>query len=419
MTGEKAQFYDRKSRTKWQKTGGVCFGLLLILSGCASTPPRLISEKTLLNNHGDFLRSYQSDIDAISKRTEKRIASEYQRARLSKGKIQQSYDMLVLSGGGAFGSFGAGFLKGWGSSQDAKDARPQFDYISGISTGSLIAPFAFVGTPEAYDKIIKLYENPGPDWVRDRGLLSYLPGNSAIYDISKLHEKIYSVISSAMIKDLKKGHKEGRQVLIGATNLDYGSLRVWDLAQIASEKPEKKAINQTVSILSASTAIPGIFPPTIIDNMLYVDGGATMQVVSGLDGRSWAYNKEKQSIKFVAPNNPIKIRVWIIVNQKLISDPKLIPSKWPSIASRSLNNLIRTSTLQSIQDIETFIRLVDQRPEFDAQMRYVAIPQDYPIANSDEMFDATTMRSLVKLGKKMGADPSSWRTEALRPGAPF
>jgi hypothetical protein len=69
--------------------------------------------------------------------------------------------------------------------------------------------------------------------------------------------------------------------------------------------------------------------------------------------------------------------------------------------------------------METYIRLIDQRPEFDAQMRYVAIPQDFPIANSDEMFDAKTMRSLVKLGKKMGADPSSWRTEALRPGAPF
>jgi hypothetical protein len=418
-TDEQEQFYDRKSRTKRLKTGGVCFGLLLILSSCASAPPRLLSEKDLLNNHRDFLRSYQSDIDAISKKSEKRIAYEYQRARLSKGKIPQSYDMLVLSGGGAFGSFGAGFLKGWGKVRDAKNARPQFDSISGISTGSLIAPFAFIGTPEAYDNIINLYENPGSDWVRDQGILSYLPDNASIYDTSKLHDKINSVITPAMIKDLKKGHKEGRQVLIGATNLDYGSLRVWDLARIASEKPVEKAIKQTVSILSASTAIPGLFSPITIDNMLYVDGGATVQVVTGMEGRSWAYNKEKLKMKFVDSKNPIKIRIWIIVNQKLVSDPKLTPFKWPSIASRSLNNLIRTSTLQSIQDMETYTKLIDQRPEFDAQIRYVAIPQDFPIANTDEMFDAKTMRALVKLGKKMGADPSSWRTEALRPGAPF
>jgi hypothetical protein len=75
--------------------------------------------------------------------------------------------------------------------------------------------------------------------------------------------------------------------------------------------------------------------------------------------------------------------------------------------------------LQSIQDGETYVALINARPEFDAVLRYVAIPQDFEIPDGDGIFDSRTMRALVELGRRMGADPESWRTEALRPGAPF
>jgi hypothetical protein len=115
----------------------------------------------------------------------------------------------------------------------------------------------------------------------------------------------------------------------------------------------------------------------------------------------------------------VRIRVWIIVNQKLRSDPKVVRSRWTSIATRSLDILLRTSMLQSIQDGETYAALLDGRPELDVVLRYVAIPQDFEVPDSDRMFDGRSMRALVELGRQMGADPRSWRTEALRPGAPF
>lgn len=393
--------------------------ILIPLSACQTPPLRTISEQQLSNKHEEFLRLYQTELDSIDSRTAKRIEHEYRSANLSSENEAQSYDMLILSGGGAFGAFGAGFLKGWGLVRKTGYIRPEFDYISGISTGSLIAPFAFIGTADAFDDIIRLYENPGPDWVRKRGLIPYLPGNVSLYDVSKLHETIEFAIGPNMIRDIKKGAEEGRQLLIGATNMDYGLLRVWDLAQVASKTSEEKAIDQIVTILSASSALPGLFPPVEIDHMLYVDGGATMQIVGGIDERDWTYSTGKQSMGFVELSAPIKIRVWIIVNQKLLTDPKVVRSRWTSIASRSLNTLLRSSTLQSIQDAETFVQIIDQRPEFDAEMRYVSIPQEYSIADSDEMFDVETMRDLVKLGLRMGADPESWKTKALRPGAPF
>ncbi len=101
------------------------------------------------------------------------------------------------------------------------------------------------------------------------------------------------------------------------------------------------------------------------------------------------------------------------------SDPEVVQPSWVSIAARSLSTLTRTSTLQSIQDADTYVGLINQLPGFDAEMRYVAIPQDYEFPETDEMFHAETMRDLADVGRRMGSDPGSWRTEALRPGAPF
>lgn len=366
------------------------------------------------------MHSYQSEIDARSEKTLMRLKHEYQYALLSDNNEPQSYDMLILSGGGAFGAFGTGFLKGWGQVKKNNYTRPQFDYVSGISTGALIAPFAFVGTPEAYAEIIKLYQGLGPDSAKKRGLLSFLLNNGSRYDVSILHEQISSAITPDLIGKIASGSIEDRQLLIGATNMDYAQLRTWDLAQIASEMSVEKSIEQTVAILFATTALPVFFPPVIIDDHLYADGGVTMQIVNGINERSWAYKKAiSQDINFVESGTPIKIRVWIIVNDKLLLDPDVVPLQWSSILERMLQTSVKSSALQNIQNIETFVQLINNRPEFDVQLRYVAIPQSFSIKDSEEIFNPEAIQDLIDLGLKMGANPAVWKTDALRPGAPF
>lgn len=393
--------------------------LIAPLIACQTPLIRTISQKQLEDRYSNYLGVYKSELDAISSQSIKRIEAEYRGAQESLGSDSQSYDVLILSGGGAFGAFGIGFLEGWGKLPESELARPEFDSVSGVSTGALIAPFAFIGTPDAYKEIIGLYENPKSDWVRKRGFIPYLPGNVSLYDVKNLNSKIRSTVTAKLIQGIAEGSKEGRQLLVGATNIDYGIMRVWDLARIANSASIKDAQEISTSLLLASAAIPGAFPPILIDDYLYVDGGASMQIVSGIDERRWAYSRKSQSFHFVKENKPIKIRIWIIVNQKLLSDPSVVRSRWTSIAQRSLSTLIRTSTLQALQDIETYTRLMDLFPEIDAEMRYVAIPQSFPIPDSDDMFDKEAMRRLLKLGRDMGANSSSWKSETLRPGAPF
>ena len=51
---------------------------------------------------------------------------------------------LALSTGGGDGAFGAGLLNGWSES----GKRPEFSVVTGVSTGALMAPYAFVGSSQ-------------------------------------------------------------------------------------------------------------------------------------------------------------------------------------------------------------------------------------------------------------------------------
>jgi len=231
---------------------------ILVLVGCQTPMQRDISETELIARYDDFVENYAAELGASEVLSGRRIEHEYR--NMDSGK-RQSYDVLVLSGGGAFGAFGAGFLQGWGAVNEPEFARPQFDTVSGISTGAMIAPYAFVGTPEAYETVVVFYQNPGDSWVRRRGIIPYLPGNVSIFDVSKLHDQIRSAVTPELNRGLAQGAEEGRQLLIGATNVDYGLLRVWDLAKAAEEKPFDESSDLAVSTLLASSAIPGAFPP--------------------------------------------------------------------------------------------------------------------------------------------------------------
>ena len=384
--------------------------LVVWLSSC-TTPIRSLNQQQLLAGQEAFSEKYQSDLLVMAKKSQARLASEYQ------NQDQQSYDILVLSGGGELGAFGAGFLKGWGKVASGEFARPDFDSVSGISTGALIAPFAFVGTNESYDQIVNLYRNPDRDMVVARSLLSFLSGYESYYDAQILHQRIRESITPQIVQSIAQKGAQNNTLLVGATNLDFGVMRVWDLSEIAGSIPVQDAQQDIAAKLIASSAIPSAFPPVNMDGYLYVDGGASMQVVSGIDDRSWLYEDRNSDTQFVELDKPLRLRIWIIVNNKLLLDPDVVSPKWSSIATRSIKSLMRGSTLQTIQDIETFSQMINKRGDFDVQMRFVSIPQGYQIPESENLFDSKTMRDLVELGEKMGANPNSWETKALRPGA--
>lgn len=192
---------------------GLC---ILMLSACTS-PIRSMSKERLLSSKAAYTNAYNEELELASSKSRTRLSAEYQNPE------EQTYDILVLSGGGELGAFGAGFLKGWGNVQQKEFLRPSFDSVSGISTGALIAPFAFIGTEKAYDEIVDLYRNPDDSFAVPRTIVSFLLGQGAYYDATVLHERIRRSISQEVVSQLATGAKENRVLLVGATNLDYGS----------------------------------------------------------------------------------------------------------------------------------------------------------------------------------------------------
>jgi predicted acylesterase/phospholipase RssA len=79
-------------------------------------------------------RDIRAIMMANAPRTEMQMA-------LGAEKHQPVSNLLAISGGAEDGAFGAGLLVGW---SDA-GTRPTFDLVTGVSSGALIAPFAFLG----------------------------------------------------------------------------------------------------------------------------------------------------------------------------------------------------------------------------------------------------------------------------------
>src|SRR5262249_30886722 len=128
-------------------------------------------------------------------------------------------DLLVISGGGDWGAFGAGFLKGWSRVQGPM-AMPRFDAVTGVSTGALISPFAFLGDSESLELIDSLYRNPKPDWVKKRWPLYFLPSNQSLATTPGLEREVRQRVNPALVRRIAQQTRAGRQLLVNTTDLD-------------------------------------------------------------------------------------------------------------------------------------------------------------------------------------------------------
>lgn len=189
-------------------------------------------------------------------------------ARRAVARGDRTLDLLLLSGGGQHGAYGIGFLRGWRSRTDAP--MPRFDLVTGISTGALQAPFALLGTEAALDTAATLYRSaaagsaPTVDW------LFWLRRTGGVVDITRYRRVIADAILSERMRDeLWVEFEAGRQLATAPTDLDLGIGRVWDLGHELRAGAGGPARAQ--SVLLATTTIPGIFPPVLIDDHVHAD----------------------------------------------------------------------------------------------------------------------------------------------------
>lgn len=312
--------------------------------------------------------------------------------------------ILALSGGGPNGAFGAGVMNGW----TASGTRPEFDIVTGISTGSIIAPFAFLG-PKYDNDLKQFYTTSSTDQlVRKRFLTGIFSGGS-LYSTAPLRRVIDQVVTPEFVGELADEYARGRLLLIGTTNMDAERPVIWNVTEIASYRSEN-ARQLIRDVILASASIPIMFTPVrfnVTDGTeqfteLHADGGLTQEI--------FTYAPELPVRKYLRDaglanrNN----RVWVIHNNLI--NPVYQPQKTGlrDIGERTLSTLIKS---QSVGDLQRIAALA-KRDRFS--LRAMIMPARFT-EKSTELFDPGYMGRLFALGEKMGTNPKNWgrRLESL------
>jgi hypothetical protein len=309
---------------------------------------------------------------------------------------------LAVSGGGDDGAFGAGLLVGWTQA----GTRPEFKLVTGVSTGALTAPFAFLG-PDYDDELKEVYTTiSARDVFTQRGVLAAL-FNDGMADTSPLHALVSRYLDEDMMAAIAREYAKGRLLLIASTDLDARRPVIWNVGAIATVgTPE--ALDLIRTILVASAAIPGAFPPVMIDvevdgkqyQEMHVDGGAMAQAFIYPPQFNLAALAEQMGVNR-------ERTAYIIRNARLDPEWASVERQTMGIASRAISSLIHT---QGIGDLYRMY-LETQRDGVDYNLAYIGSDFDTP---KHAEFDPAFMGALFKYGYNLGRKGYPW--EKLPPG---
>jgi predicted patatin/cPLA2 family phospholipase len=343
--------------------------------------------------------------DEPSEHFQKDLIESVRDAKAAGGPEPGSRTMnaLVLSGGGSNGAFGAGFLKGWTQS----GTRPEFKLVTGISTGALIAPYAFLGTDHDEDLEHAFTTVTTKDVYKIRSPFTVLRKDS-LARTDPLAARLDEVITDDMLRAIAAEHRRGRRLFVGTTNLDAQRLVVWNMGAIAaSGRPG--SLDLFRKVLLASASIPVAFPPVYIEveadgtryDEMHVDGGVVSELflwgamVDIADARS-----ELQ----VEPELRVHASIYIIRNSQIDAEPVQVDPNLVDIASRSMVTLLKAVAIGDLA------RIWERAEETGVKFNYVGIPPEHAETPAGS-FEPADMRRLFELGRSMALSGQPWRKE--------
>jgi len=314
----------------------------------------------------------------------------------------KEYDLLALSGGGSYGAFGAGVLCGWTD----RGNRPDFKVVTGVSTGSLQATSAFLGS--AYDGLIKrLYTSiTNDDIFEKRSLVGGLVADGTL-DSAPLRRLLDTAIDDKVLAVVAEKHRRGRRLFVGTTNMDASDFVMWDMGAIAaSGRPDAR--QRYIDVLVASCSVPVLFPPVYFDvtvngktyHEMHADGGAEAQVFF----RGFMLDVEDALADAGISVSHVKARLFIIRNG-YADVRRFYTAVQPStvaIASATIEKLFKISASSSLYRIYVLAN------RYHMQFNLRCIPSDYDLTFDSLDFDAPGMKKLFDLGYRVGRDSDDW-----------
>ena len=314
----------------------------------------------------------------------------------SPAAVTKDLNVLAISGGGSDGAFGAGVLRGWTES----GKRPEFNIVTGVSTGALIATFAFLG-PEWDDEVERFYTKVTSEQIyAENGLLGVL--QDSLYDTGPFRAMVEKVVTSRLLDAVAKEHEKGRRLYVATTDLDSGVVVVWDMGGIALSGGASR-VDTYRDVLVASAAFPGFFKPVYVRHSAE-KGGARMHVDGGV--------KAPILLRSFMVDGPQKKKtVYMLINGKLSlksGAPEPVPATVLGISRRSISELMRGLTYKTIYQGYVTTR------QAKSQFRILHVPDDAQDIDDPLRFRPKEMRRLYDIGRAHGRDPGKWAQEPPR-----
>lgn len=368
---------------------GFLIAVALVLSGCTHGLERASSAQEANN----ALIAGYSDIRAHRFASRNEALTKHPDWAISAQSDQQN--ILMISGGGSGGAFGVGVLAGW----TATRTRPRFDVVTGVSTGALIAPYAFLGA--AYDEtLVHLFTSGvaralvainGPFGVFGSSLLKSGP----------LKRLVDQFITPDVLNEIAAEHRKGRRLFVLTTNLDTQRGVIWNMGAIAaSGNPD--ALNLFRDVIVASSSIPGVYPPVMIQaasngrhfQEMHSDGGSTSQILT--------------PPLLIASTHPSKtpvrqpVNLYVIVNNALIPEFDVTPNRTVSALGRAYSTFLKAQAQSELTALYNFAKRTG------AQLHVGSIEAQVPYSILNP-FDSSYMQAVYMLGYEGITSGTLWK----------
>ena len=366
----------KREANRWFGIAGIA--LLLLVAACASRPEETAEIRTLIPT------------EAVDLAQGPVLTNSSEESR--PGGADRIHTIVAFSAGGADGAFGAGILSGW----TASGTRPDFDVVTGVSTGALLAVLAFLG-PE-YDPLIEeLYTTQTNETIfRKLGLGGLF--SDSLYDNAPFKAQLEEVVTEELVAKIAAEHNKGRRLYVATTNLDAGEVVIWDMGKIA-QGGRTNPLQHFQKVLRASAAVPGYFKPVYIKpkrgvqlRQAHVDGGVKEPVLFS---------------RFMARSPVKKKQLFMVINgtTRRYNASRPVEPTLADISRKTISELIR-----ELQHDTIFRHYVDARNS-GTDFRMTSIPDSIPIAQESLNFDPVRMRKLFSAGRAIGAQGTSgWHT---------
>jgi len=327
-----------------------------------------------------------------------------QRRNLARG-VTATRHFLAISGGGDDGAFGAGLLVGWSDRGD----RPEFDVVTGVSTGSLSAPFVFLG--RAYDpqlKAVYTETNANDVFQKNVPLISALTGDSLTSN-APLRAMIARHLDDEMIRRIAEEYSKGRLLFILTTNLDQARPVIWNIGAIAASN-NPKSRDLIIDVLLASAAIPVVFPPVMLDvtvdgqrhQEMHVDGGTIAQAFLYPPSISLRTGAARSGVNENTLRTERKRVAYVIRNGRFVRPEESVELRTIAIAKEALSTMTASSGVN-----DTYRMFLLARRD-GVNFNLASIGDDFDVPYKGP-FNREYMQSLYDYGYQKGRAGYQWQ----------